>query len=126
TNVPIDPTTVNTGTFLLYDRTTNLYVPGAASLSPSAMTVYFVPATPLATGRLYSVFFINQGMTDLVGNLLTCCGAGSLNDFNFTTGFALSTTSPQVTGVSPVNGLTQVPLNAQVVIQFNEPVNGQS
>lgn len=52
TNVAIDPTTVNTGALLLYDRTTNLYVTGAASLSPSAMTVYFVPTTPLATGRL--------------------------------------------------------------------------
>ena len=126
TNVPIDPLSVSSGTFRLYDRTTNLYVTGTASLSPTAMTAYFVPAAPLATGRLYSVFFNGQGMTDLVGNLLTCCGTSGLNDFNFTTGFASSTTAPQVTGVSPGNGLTQVPLNARIVIQFNEPVNGQT
>src|SRR5260221_681306 len=30
---------------------------------------------------------------------------------------------PQVIGVSPANGLTGVPINAQVVIQFNEPVD---
>ena len=61
-------------------------------------------------------------MTDLVGNLLTSC-CGNVNNYSFTTGFAPSTTAPQVTGVNPANGLTQVLINAQVVIQSNEPVN---
>ena len=68
--------------------------------------------------------FYSRGMTDLVGNLIgTCC---SINNFSFTTGVVSSTTGPQVTGVSPANGLAQVPTNAQVVIQFNELVDVQS
>jgi hypothetical protein len=31
-----------------------------------------------------------------------------------------------VTGVSPSNGLAKVPINAQIVVSFNEPVNGES
>ncbi|PZR89259.1 MAG: hypothetical protein DLM67_19320, partial [Candidatus Nephthysia bennettiae] len=123
TNAPIDPTTVDTGTFSVFDNTLNQSIAGTVSVSPSATTLYFLPSTPLATGRQYRVYYNQRGITDLLGNLL-CCGPGG--DFNFTTGFAPSTTAPQVTGVSPVNGLTQAPLNAQVVIQFNEPVNGQS
>ena len=59
-----------------------------------------------------------------MGNLFAvCCG---VNDYHFTTGVASSTTGPSVIGVSPGNSSTQVPLNAQVMIQFNEPVNSQS
>ena len=28
--------------------------------------------------------------------------------------------------MSPANGLTQVPINALITVQFNEPVNSQS
>jgi hypothetical protein len=63
-------------------------------------------------------------MSDLIGNLIgTCC---SITNFSFTTGVVSSTTGPQVTGVSPASGLTQVPINVQVVIQFNEPVDALS
>ena len=124
TNAAIDPTSVSTGTFRLYDNTTGQYQSGGTtSVSPGGLTAYYVPSGPLATGRTYQIIFTNQGMTDLVGNLLSCCG---INNFNFTTGFASSTTAPQITGVNPANGLTQVPINAQVVIQFNEPVNALS
>ena len=44
----------------------------------------------------------------------------------FTTSFSVSTQGPQVVGVSPPNGLAQVPINAIVTLQFNEPVNSES
>src|SRR5260370_14482241 len=62
-------------------------------------------------------------MTDLVGNLVNyCCGYS----FSFTTGVAASTMGPVVIGGSPGNAFTQVPINARVMIQFNEPVDIQT
>ena len=60
-------------------------------------------------------------LTNLVGNGLGCSFYAS-----FTSGFATSTTAPQVTAVSPGDGVTQVPINGRVTIQFNEPVNPQT
>ena len=45
---------------------------------------------------------------------------------SFTTDFSVSTQGPQVVGVSPRDGLQQVPINAIVTVQFSEPVNGES
>ncbi|MGI8746654.1 MAG: Ig-like domain-containing protein, partial [Bryobacteraceae bacterium] len=124
TNAPVDITTVSTGTFSVFDTVLNQNVAGNYSISADGQIAYFVPSGPLATGRTYTVSFNQRGMTDLLGNLLTaCCGA---NDFSFTTGVASSTTGPTVTGVSPASGLTQVPINARVMIQFNEPVDSQT
>ncbi len=125
-NAEIDGTTVTTSTFQVYDQTLNTYMSGTYSLSADGMTVYFVPATQLATGRTYSVNFYYGGMTDLAGNPLTNGCTGCLYNYTFTTGFATSTAAPQVTGVSPSNGLTKVPINAQIVVSFSEPVNGES
>ena len=125
TNAAIDPTTVSMGTFQLYDNTTGQYRSrGTYSLSPGGLTVYFVPAAPLATGRTYRMHLHQLG-DDRPGRERSHLRSRSAN-YSFTTGFAASTTAPQVTGVSPANGLTQVPINAQIVIQFNEPVNAES
>ena len=89
------------------------------------MTVYFLPSGPLATGRTYTINVNSPspGLTDVLGNLVHwCCGL----TFSFTTGVAASTIGPQVTAVSPANGLTEVPLDAEVMIQFNEPVDVQT
>src|SRR6266850_7592111 len=123
TNAPIDAATVNSSTFQVRDNTVNQNVAGTYSVSADGLTVYFVSNTPLPTGRNYYVYFSYQGMTDLAGNLLaSCCGIYNLS---FSTGITVSTAAPQVTGISPADGLTQVPINAQMTVQFNEPVNSQ-
>ena len=59
-----------------------------------------------------------SGISDLAGNSLQ--GTTSIS---FTTGTSSNTSGPQVVGVSPANGATAIPINAQVVIQFNEPID---
>ena len=125
-NAQIDGTTVSTNSFQVYDTTLNQTVAGSYSLSPDGKTVYFVPTMQLAAGRGYQVNFYYGGMTDVAGNSLTNGCTGCLYNYTFTTGFAASTAPPQVTGISPANGLTKVPLNAQLVVSFNEPVNAES
>ncbi len=126
TNAEIDPTTVNVSTFTVHDNVLNQNAIGSYSQSADGMTLYFVPSGPLATGRSYTVSVDTSGtMIDLVGNQVNsnfvnfCCGY----TFSFTTGVTASTMGPVVTGVSPGNGMTQVPINAQVMVQFNEPVD---
>jgi len=120
TNEPIDPGTVNKNTFLIDDNTTGQGVAGSYSVSTDGQTISFLPNAPLAVSRSFSVIFSFGGITDLSGNPLGCA---VLCNFSFTTGTVANTTGPSVVRVSPANGLTGVPINAQVVIQFSEPVD---
>jgi hypothetical protein len=126
TDAEIDLTTVTTSSYQVYDTTLNQTVSGTYTLSADGLTIYFVPTNQLATGRTYRVSFANAGITDVAGNALTSTCAGCLNNFSFTTGYASSSTAPQIVGVSPIGGLTNVPINAQIVVSFNEPINGET
>lgn len=119
---PVDPGTVSSSTFLVQDETTLQPVAGSYSVSADGQTISFVPNAPLAVGRFYLVSFVRRGITDLAGNLLTNSGS-SVADYSFTAAPTANATPPQVVGVSPGSGLIGVPINAQVVIQFNEPVD---
>ncbi len=97
-------------------------------MSTDGRTFSFVPSAPLAAQDLFAVSFfgpaddpVSLGIQDLSGNLLGCA---VLCNFQFTTGTAANTTGPTVLGVSPPSGLTAVPINAQVLVQFSEPVDG--
>src|SRR5262249_13857010 len=45
---------------------------------------------------------------------------------SFTTGSATDTTSPVVVNVSPQNGVTGMPLNSRIAVQFSEPMSSVS
>ena len=119
----IDPGTVNSSTLTLVNGCNGQTVTGTYSVSTDGLTITFVPAGSLSASCGYSVNFpgagFGVGISDLAGNSLQ--GTPSVN---FTTGMTTSTSAPQVLGVSPANGMTAVPINAQVVIEFNEPVDG--
>ena len=119
-NEALDPVSINSNTFIVRDNVTFQNLAGTVALSMNGRTLTFVPTTPLAVGRNHSVFFAFQGIQDLAGNFL------SGSNFSFTTSFAADVIGPQVTGLSPADGLTQVPINAQVVVTFNEPIQTQS
>jgi RHS repeat-associated protein len=120
-NEPVDPGTVNGTSLLVKDAVSGESVPGTYSVSSDGLTVTFLPATVLTASHLYSVSFTGQGIADLAGNLLT--NSANASDFNFTTGTTTNTSAPEVSETGPANGATAVPTNAQVMIQFNEPVN---
>jgi hypothetical protein len=120
TNEPIDPGTVNSNTLFIEDDTTGQEIAGNYSVSVDGRAINFLPNTPLAVSRTFSVFFANEGITDLSGNLLSCA---VLCNYSFTTGTTTDVAGPSVVGVSPANGLTGVQINAQVVVQFSEPVD---
>jgi len=117
---PIDPGTVNSSALTLVNPSNGQTASGTYSVSTDGLTITFVPGTPLAASTGYYVNFTGNGITDLAGNQLY---SGPLY---FTTGTTSSTSAPQVTGVSPSNGTSAIPINAQVMIQFNEPVDAAS
>jgi len=116
-NKPLDPGTVSSNTLLITDNVTRQTVASSCSVSTDGQTISCVPTALLTASRSYTVSYSGLGIMDLVGNPLFG------QAFSFTTGTASSTAGPQVIGVSPVNGLVGVPINAQVLIQFNEPVD---
>ena len=120
-NEPLDPGSINSTSFMIIDDPSGQNVPGTYSLSLDGQTVTFVPNPPLASNRGYHVYFASRGITDLSQNPLQA--TSTVSDFIFTTGNAANTGAPQVLGVSPANGLSGVPVNSQVAIQFNEPVD---
>jgi len=116
----IDPGTVNSNTLFIQDDFTFQQVAGSTTVSADGRTINFLPSAPLPVSRTFSVFFAFSGITDLAGNQLNC---SVLCNYSFTTGTTTDVAAPSVVGVSPANGLTGVPINAQVVIQFSEPVD---
>jgi large repetitive protein len=119
-NEPIDAGTVTNNTFIVRDNTTGQNVVGTLSVSAGGRVITFMPNAPLAVSRSYSVLFSFNGILDLAGNFLE----GS--NFSFTTSFAADANGPQVLAVTPANGLTAVPTNAAVAIQFDEPIQSLS
>jgi hypothetical protein len=120
-NEPIDPSSVGSSTFLVYDNFIGQQVAGLFTVSSDGRTISFAPAAPLAVNRSHSVYFSWYGITDLVGNPLG--SGGGLSNFSFTTGTTALASGPQIVGVSPIDQLTNVPRNAQVVIDFDRAID---
>jgi hypothetical protein len=117
-NEPIDLGSVDSNSCPVYDAIGEL-VSGSYAVSADGRTVSFVPEAPLTVGSRYSADFScnSQRLLDLAGNPLTECFSTS-----FTTGAAADTTGPQVVAVSPAESLAEVPINARVMIAFDEPI----
>ncbi|MGB6803713.1 MAG: Ig-like domain-containing protein, partial [Candidatus Sulfotelmatobacter sp.] len=118
---PVDPGTVNGSTLTLTNSSNGQTVTGTYAVSADGLTITFVPGAPLAASTGYSASFpgagSGSGIADLAGNSLQVSYS-----LNFTTGTTANTGGPQVVSVSPANAATAVPINAQVVVQFNEPI----
>src|SRR5260370_19497617 len=122
---PLDLGTINGNTFYLQTTVAGNTQNIAANytLSPDGRTMNLLPIAPLPASQNYSVVFSGRGVTDLAGNALTCGTVNPSCEPSFSTGTGPDTLAPQVVGVSPANGLTGVPINAQVVIQFSKQVD---
>jgi len=113
---PIDPTTVTASGITVDYNGNNL--PGTYSVSADGQTINLLPSAPLPANSTLSTGW-GGGITDLSGN--GCCSG--LSQAIFQTGSGPSATAPQVQQVVPANGATAIPTNAQIMIQFNEPVD---
>ncbi|MDJ0835210.1 MAG: Ig-like domain-containing protein [Acidobacteriota bacterium] len=81
--------------------------------------VSLIPNEPLGAGQEYYVRL--SSTTDLTGQ-------SSTNSWYtyFTTGLSEDDTSPTVLAVSPPNGATGVPVNAPILVRFDEPMSANA
>ena len=117
-NEPLDPSTVTASALIIQDNSTGQPVAGTVTLTGDRM-VTFVPSAALGVGRSYT-FRLATGsgaVRDLAGNAFA-----TFNGYAFSTTTAPDTIAPVVTGVSPAASQTGVPINAMVVVRFNEPI----
>jgi Bacterial Ig-like domain/Bacterial TSP3 repeat len=117
-SAPVNPSTLTSQIFQVVDGTTNSALSGTLQTDPYGFTASFVPAQPYGVGRLILVTV--SGVKDVANNSFP------LTSFSFTTGFNADNQGFHLVGTSPSNGLTAVPLNALVVLEFDEPVDGIS
>ena len=115
---PIDISSVNPSTFYVRDNVTGTILPGAVFFSSDGKQITFTPVNALAIGRSFT--FLTFNIQDLAGNV------GPSFFVSFTASFDADTTRPTVSRMVPVSGQTLTPTNAQIQIEFNEPVQATS
>ncbi len=128
-SVPMNRSTFSLGntvgtTVYFHDTVTNQEVPGTITLDASGTIATIAPSELLAAGRQFQVYLSYE---DYVQD---ACGT-NLNSvaYDFTTAFSSSTTGPTLTGTSPINGDTNIPLKGNatggtpVVLQFSTPID---
>ncbi len=111
----IDPATVDADALRVFAA--GVRVPGAASAFGDQRIVFY-PEELLGANVAYSVLV--GGFTDYGGNPVVP------SSFTFTTSAADDQDPPLVTSFDPANGSSDVPVGAQVVINFSEPIDATS
>ncbi len=126
-SVPMNRSTFtlgSSGSVYLYDTVTGQGIPGTISVDASGTIATIIPSQSLPAGRQFVTYLsYSSSVQDTCGNNL-----GSTY-YVFTTAFSNDTAGPTLTGTSPVNGDTNIPLNGNasggtpVVLQFNAPLD---
>jgi hypothetical protein len=119
-NKPLNPLTVNNSTFAMCLNDTCQWIPLTVTQSANGMEVTLTPQIPLLPNTTYRYYVGYNGyVQDQDGNNIY---AGW---YYFTTSAGAVSTAPTVT-VSPMNGATAIPLNAQVLVNVSAPIDPTS
>ncbi|QSE97434.1 Ig-like domain-containing protein [Fulvivirga lutea] len=119
-----EPVTAGTGNFTI-KRVDNNNV--FASFNANDQEVVFLnnivgisKGTPFPANTEFYIEIDNDAVLDLSGNAFT--GISNNTDWRFTTAAAPDYTRPSFVGLSPADGTTGVPVNTQLEITFDEPL----
>ena len=98
-----------------------ILVAGTPVLDASGTVLTFTPASPFAPGALIQVFLPPTALN-------TLSPGNGVNNYagQFTTAPNLTTVAPIVTGYTPADGVTNVPINAVIEIAFSKPIDPNS
>jgi hypothetical protein len=105
---------VSASTFTLVETVSSNAVTGAVSYDFDTRTATFDPVDQLSPGLNYTALLGGAAIQDVSGNFLVTF------QLSFTTG--ADTLAPTVRVTSPLNADTNVAVNANVVVTFDEPV----
>ena len=119
----INPLTVNSNTFFVFQDGTNIHIPGtlavdnSGTLAPGAI-ITFTPSPLFPSGS--KLFIEANNFQDFVGN-------SPPEVFQpFTTAGTPDTTPPVVLSVTPTDGSQDMGLNTVVSLTFSKPLNPQT
>ncbi|WP_347986704.1 Ig-like domain-containing protein [Methylomonas sp. AM2-LC] len=119
-NEPLDSTTVNSNTFVLYDsNNSSSPIPVTVSLLKGNMLVRLTPNSALQAGHYY-YYGVFTGVKNASGVASTY---NSAYYWAFTAGQAVDAMTPQVLSLNPRDGASNVGINNHVDISFNEAIN---
>jgi hypothetical protein len=126
---PVKPSTVHSGTFLLYQLLgpeDSVLVSGDIEVEPDSLEARLVPSEPLATGSSFRIR-VTRFVTSPYGIHLDQ-DPETPGDQDFTSVFATrhERQGPSVVAVSPAPGAVDVPLETTVEVWFSEPVRPDS
>ncbi len=129
-NVPMNTSTFTlnksgSGTVFFYDaNNTAQGVPATLNMDATGTIMTITPNASLAAGDQFYLSLSNSKpyVQDTCGNDLP------FQQFSFNAAFNTAATGPTLTGTSPLNGDTSIPLSGSlgatpVVLQFNEPID---
>ena len=101
------------------DSTVETIAIGSASISSAAVT--FNPTSDLTANTEYYVLLASTALDDGVGN--SFAGISTTTAWSFTT---VDTSNPTLSSSSPADGATSVAIDANIVLNFSETVDGES
>jgi methionine-rich copper-binding protein CopC len=113
----VDPISVNETTVQVSDGTTTAMA-CTISFANGDREVVIVPHAPLGDSRPFTI--VVDGVVDLAGNGVTPRTTG------FTTRLGPDTTAAVMVRTTPANGSGDVPVNAVLEAEFDEPIDGSS
>ena len=111
---PINPLTV-TGSTILVTDTSQAIVPCTITFNTTNTDVTIVPHTPLPDSMTVTVTV--QGVEDTAGQVVVP------QTTSFTTRTGPDTTAPLVLQTTPFAGATEVPVNAVITLEVDEPID---
>jgi hypothetical protein len=110
----IDPTTINTTTFLVKVTSTGAVVPGTVTYTAATRIAEFKSTSPLPNPTSITAT-VTTGVKDLAGNKMAA---------DFTWAFTTKDdTGPTVISTSPANGATNVPPASPITVTFSEAMD---
>lgn len=116
---PVDPTSISSSTFRLWDNSTNLNVDGSWTLSDDGLTLTFIPDNELRENRRYWLYVgYSPYLTDLAGNFI------AQNNYRyFSTGFEADESAPVVSQFNILDDAENIPVNGVIRFMVDSPIS---
>ena len=120
-NEPIDPLSINENSFRLYDQTDRFYETVDISIAKNGRQIQFTIDEGLIAGHAYRVYVSHHRyLYDLAGNRF------NNTVWDFTAGDQEDNTAPSVKANNLSANVNGVPLNAPIILEFDEEVTPHS
>ncbi|HLO56783.1 MAG TPA: Ig-like domain-containing protein [Saprospiraceae bacterium] len=110
-SVPMDPTTINTSTFMLFRGATQVN----GTVSYAGTTATFNPSSNLVAGAIYTATITNS--------VKNTAGTSMTNNYVWTFSTIVASVPPTVISTDPFNNATNVALNKTITATFSVPMD---